>query len=87
MAGLTYFSLFKLCSAASALLSSRTVQKRTIQHRAFRLLSGLGVGAIAAFLVGRYWARGWISKTIAGDDKFAAIASAVAHEGFKKASE
>jgi len=50
MTGLTYFSLFKLCSAASALLPSRTMQRRTIQHRAFRLLSGLGVGAIASTL-------------------------------------
>lgn len=44
---------------------------------------GATLGAIAAFLVGRYLARGWISKKIAGNDKFAAIDSAVTHEGFK----
>jgi len=44
---------------------------------------GATLGAIAAFLVGRYLARGWVSKKIAGNDKFAAIDSAVAQEGFK----
>ncbi len=44
---------------------------------------GATLGAIAAFLVGRYLARGWISKKIAGNDKFAAIDAAVAQEGFK----
>jgi len=44
---------------------------------------GATLGAIAAFLVGRYLARGWISKKIEGNQKFAAIDSAVAHEGFK----
>ena len=44
---------------------------------------GATLGAIAAFLVGRYLARGWISKKIAGNQKFAAIDKAVAKEGFK----
>lgn len=44
---------------------------------------GATLGAIAAFLVGRYLARGWISKKIAGNQKFAAIDKAVAQEGFK----
>lgn len=44
---------------------------------------GATLGAIAAFLVGRYLARGWISKKIEGNQKFAAIDRAVAHEGFK----
>jgi len=44
---------------------------------------GATIGAIAAFLVGRYLARGWISKKIAGNQKFAAIDKAVAKEGFK----
>lgn len=44
---------------------------------------GATLGAIAAFLVGRYLARGWISKKIEGNQKFAAIDGAVAHEGFK----
>jgi uncharacterized membrane protein YdjX (TVP38/TMEM64 family) len=44
---------------------------------------GATIGAIAAFLVGRYLARGWISKKIVGNQKFAAIDKAVAKEGFK----
>lgn len=44
---------------------------------------GATIGAIAAFLVGRYLARGWIGKKIEGNQKFAAIDKAVAHEGFK----
>lgn len=41
------------------------------------------IGATLAFLVGRYFARGWISKKIAGNDKFAAIDRAVGEEGLK----
>ena len=44
---------------------------------------GATIGAALAFLVGRYFARGWISKKIAGNDKFAAIDRAVGEEGFK----
>lgn len=44
---------------------------------------GATIGAIAAFLVGRYLARDWISQKIAGNPKFAAIDHAVAQEGFK----
>lgn len=44
---------------------------------------GATVGAIAAFLVGRYLARGWVSKKIEGNQNFAAIDKAVAREGFK----
>ncbi|MBD2076131.1 TVP38/TMEM64 family protein [Phormidium sp. FACHB-592] len=44
---------------------------------------GATLGAIAAFLVGRYLARGWVSKTIEGKPNFAAIDRAVANEGFK----
>ena len=36
-----------------------------------------------AFLVGRYLARGWISKKIAGNQKFSAIDRAVGNEGLK----
>jgi len=43
---------------------------------------GATLGAIAAFLVGRYLARGWISKKIEGNQKFAAIDKAVARDGF-----
>ena len=41
------------------------------------------IGATLAFLVGRYFARGWISQKIAGNDKFAAIDRAVGEEGLK----
>lgn len=41
------------------------------------------IGATAAFLVGRYIARGWVSGKIAGDPRFAAIDSAVGREGWK----
>lgn len=43
---------------------------------------GATLGAIAAFLVGRYLARGWVAKQIQGNPKFAAIDEAVADEGF-----
>ena len=41
------------------------------------------LGASAAFLVGRYVARGWISKKIEGNARFSAIDDAVADEGWK----
>ena len=44
---------------------------------------GATIGATFAFLVGRYLARGWISKKIAGNQKFAAVDNAVGKEGFK----
>ena len=50
---------------------------------AIYVLIGATLGAIAAFLVGRYLARDWISQKIAGNQKFAAIDRAVAKAGFK----
>ncbi|MBD1888538.1 TVP38/TMEM64 family protein [Coleofasciculus sp. FACHB-SPT36] len=44
---------------------------------------GATLGAAAAFLVGRYLARGWVSKQIEKNPKFKAIDQAVAKEGFK----
>ncbi len=44
---------------------------------------GATLGAIAAFLVGRYLARDWAAKKIAGNDKFNAIDRAVGKEGLK----
>ncbi|MFH1723077.1 MAG: TVP38/TMEM64 family protein [Elusimicrobiota bacterium] len=41
------------------------------------------LGATAAFLIGRYLARGWVSGKIAGKAGFRAIDAAVAEEGFK----
>ncbi len=44
---------------------------------------GATLGATAAFLVGRYLARGWVSKRIAGNTRFQAVDQAVAREGWK----
>ena len=41
------------------------------------------LGATAAFLVGRYLARDWISKRLEGNPKFKAIDEAVGKEGWK----
>jgi uncharacterized membrane protein YdjX (TVP38/TMEM64 family) len=41
------------------------------------------LGATAAFFVGRYLARGWVSKQMEGNATFNAIAEAVADEGWK----
>lgn len=46
-------------------------------------LVGATLGAIAAFWVGRYLARGWVRQKIEGKPNFAAIDQAVAGEGFK----
>ncbi|WP_066378533.1 TVP38/TMEM64 family protein [Anabaena sp. CA = ATCC 33047] len=44
---------------------------------------GATLGATAAFLVGRYLARGWVARKIADNKKFAAIDKAVGREGLK----
>jgi uncharacterized membrane protein YdjX (TVP38/TMEM64 family) len=49
----------------------------------FYVLIGATIGATAAFLVGRYLARGWVNKKIEGNSKFRAIDRAVGQEGFK----
>ncbi|HSH68339.1 MAG TPA: TVP38/TMEM64 family protein [Deferrisomatales bacterium] len=41
------------------------------------------LGATAAFLVGRYLARDWVARKIAGNEKFGAIDEGVAREGWK----
>lgn len=41
------------------------------------------LGATAAFLVGRYFARTWVEKQIAENEKFQAVDKAVAGEGWK----
>ncbi len=45
--------------------------------------AGSVLGATAAFLAGRYLARDWVAKKIAGNAAFAAIDRAVAAEGWK----
>ncbi|HEY9649942.1 MAG TPA: TVP38/TMEM64 family protein [Coleofasciculaceae cyanobacterium] len=49
----------------------------------FYVFIGATLGATAAFLVGRYLARGWVTKKIAGNKKFRAIDEAVGREGLK----
>lgn len=44
---------------------------------------GATIGATAAFLIGRYFARQWVSKRIETNLKFSAIDEAVAQEGLK----
>lgn len=44
---------------------------------------GATLGATAAFLVGRYLARGWVAKKIEGNKKFRAIDQGVGREGLK----
>lgn len=44
---------------------------------------GASLGATAAFLIGRYLARDWVYKKIAGNEKFRAIDEAVGKEGLK----
>ncbi|MBI3358869.1 MAG: TVP38/TMEM64 family protein, partial [Nitrospirae bacterium] len=44
---------------------------------------GSTLGATCAFLVGRYVARDWVVKKIAGNEKFKAIDKAIGGEGWK----
>ncbi|MEE8441093.1 MAG: TVP38/TMEM64 family protein [Spirochaetia bacterium] len=41
------------------------------------------IGATAAFIVGRYFARGWVSVKVSGSERFASIDDAVGREGWK----
>ena len=41
------------------------------------------IGATAAFLVGRYFARDWVAGKVAGNERFAQIDEAVGREGWK----
>jgi len=44
---------------------------------------GSTIGATAAFIVGRYFARDWVASRISGNRAFAAIDEAIADEGWK----
>jgi uncharacterized membrane protein YdjX (TVP38/TMEM64 family) len=46
-------------------------------------VTGAMLGAIAAFIVGRYLARDWVAKKIEGHEKFKAIDDAIAREGWR----
>lgn len=45
--------------------------------------AGSTLGATAAFLVGRYFAREWVAKKVQGNERFAAIDCAISREGWK----
>lgn len=45
--------------------------------------AGATLGATCAFLVGRYLARDWVARRIAGSARFRAVDEAVAKEGWK----
>ncbi len=45
--------------------------------------TGAVLGACAAFLVGRTFAREWVARKVSGNPKFSAIDEAVGREGFK----
>lgn len=48
------------------------------------VFAGATLGATAAFLVGRYGLRDWVTQRwIAGNDRFQAVDRAIAREGFK----
>lgn len=44
---------------------------------------GSVVGATAAFLIGRYLARGWVARKLGDNPRFAAVSAAVRREGWK----
>lgn len=44
---------------------------------------GATIGATAAFVIGRYLARGWVRAQLKGNPRFAAIDDAVGREGWK----
>jgi uncharacterized membrane protein YdjX (TVP38/TMEM64 family) len=44
---------------------------------------GATLGATCAFLVGRYLARNWVARRMAGNSKFKAVDEAVGREGWK----
>jgi uncharacterized membrane protein YdjX (TVP38/TMEM64 family) len=44
---------------------------------------GATLGATWAFLIGRYFARNWVTQKVQGNPKFQAIDRAIAREGFK----
>lgn len=49
----------------------------------FYVFAGASLGAVLAFLVGRYLARDWVAQKIQRNSKFRAIDEAVGREGFK----
>lgn len=78
----TYLLLTVLLIPGSALTLGAGVVFGAIWGSLYAFI-GATLGATAAFLIGRYFARDWISKKIEGNSKFKAIDAAVAEEGLK----
>ena len=72
------------CNASIALVSRGAIIPIVIQSALKILVSIASIaGAILAFLIGRYFARGWVAKQIENYPKFKAVDAAVAKEGWK----
>lgn len=54
-----------------------------VLHGVVTVLIGATLGATCAFLTGRYLARSWVARRIAGNEKFKAVDEAVGKEGWK----
>ncbi|MCU0539902.1 MAG: TVP38/TMEM64 family protein [Desulfobacterales bacterium] len=54
-----------------------------VLNGAITVLIGATLGATCAFLTGRYLARNWVARRIAGNEKFKAVDEAVGREGWK----
>ncbi|MCY7322876.1 MAG: TVP38/TMEM64 family protein [Phormidesmis sp. CAN_BIN36] len=78
----TYLLLTVLLIPGSALTLGAGVVFGVIWGSLYAFI-GATLGATAAFLIGRYFAREWISKKIEGNSKFKAIDATVAKEGLK----
>jgi uncharacterized membrane protein YdjX (TVP38/TMEM64 family) len=47
------------------------------------VMAGAVLGAVGAFLTGRYLARDWVARKIEGHDKFKAVDEAIGREGWR----
>lgn len=86
LGGITFIALYILATVAflpGSILTLGAGVVFGVVLGAVYVFIGATLGAIAAFLIGRYWARGWVSQKIASNPKFAAIDKAVAAEGLK----
>lgn len=84
--GLAFIALYILATIAfvpGSILTLGAGGLFGVVFGAIYVLIGATMGAIAAFWVGRYVARAWVSKKLVNYPTFAAIDRAVASEGFK----
>ncbi|RPI08224.1 MAG: TVP38/TMEM64 family protein [Zetaproteobacteria bacterium] len=88
--GLWGWALFVLLYIATAVLLLPAVVLTLGAGAVYGVAQGWAIvtiaatlAATAAFLIGRYLARGWVARRIEGNPMFAAIDDAVAREGWK----